>query len=109
MGEKNGILCVTLFSPSNHFTGEIMRYSLAGDFLFTVRNNTVYAMQTLVDNVSLLSAQTLASISQLVVETGHEVVKKKPGTALRAVIHSLSKRTCIIRRIRPCSGMRCAK
>jgi len=43
---------------------------------------TQYAMQTLVDNVSLLSPQVLAQISQLVVETGHEVVKKNPGDAL---------------------------
>jgi hypothetical protein len=37
-----------------------------------------YPMQTLVDNVSLLSPEVLAQINQLVVETGHEVVKKKP-------------------------------
>jgi hypothetical protein len=42
-----------------------------------------YKMQTLVDNVSLLSPKVLAEISQLIVETGHEVVKKKPGDALR--------------------------
>jgi hypothetical protein len=39
-------------------------------------------MQTLVDNVSQLSPKVLADINQLVVETGHEVVKKKPGDAL---------------------------
>jgi hypothetical protein len=46
-------------------------------------DQTVYALQTLVDNVSLLSPQVLVEISQLVVETGHEVAKKKPGDALR--------------------------
>ena len=45
-------------------------------------DHTNYAMQTLVDNVSLLSPTVLAQISQLVVEAGHEVVKKKPGDAL---------------------------
>jgi hypothetical protein len=42
-----------------------------------------YKMQTLVDNVSRLSPKVLAEISQLIVETGHEVLKKKPGDALR--------------------------
>ena len=44
---------------------------------------TKYPMQTLVDNISLLSAEKLAEISQLVVEHGHEWVKKSPGDALR--------------------------
>ena len=44
---------------------------------------TRYPMQTLVDNISLLSAEKLAEISQLVVEHGHEWVKKSPGDALR--------------------------
>ena len=34
-------------------------------------DETKYAMQTLVDNVSLLSPQVLSEISRLVVETGH--------------------------------------
>jgi len=37
-----------------------------------------YRMQTLIDNVSLLTPPVLAEINQLVVETGHGVVKKKP-------------------------------
>jgi hypothetical protein len=41
-------------------------------------DRTHYRMQTLIDNVSLLSPQVLADINQLVVESGHEVVKKKP-------------------------------
>ena len=39
-------------------------------------SDTKYPMQTLVDNISLLSAEKLAEISQLVVEHGHEWVKK---------------------------------
>ena len=46
-------------------------------------DDTKYPMQTLVDNISLLSAEKLAEISQLVVEHGHEWVKKSPGDALR--------------------------
>ena len=37
-------------------------------------------MQTLVDNVSLLTPEVLAEINQLVVEVGHEVVKKTLAT-----------------------------
>ncbi len=44
----------------------------------TDEDRTHYRMQTLIDNVSLLTPQVLADINQLVVETGHEVVKKKP-------------------------------
>ena len=40
-------------------------------------------MQTLVDNVSLLTPEVLAEINQLVVEVGHAVVKKNPGDGLR--------------------------
>ena len=46
-------------------------------------DDTKYPMQTLVDNISLLCAEKLAEISQLVVEHGHEWVKKSPGDALR--------------------------
>ena len=46
-------------------------------------DKTHYPMQTLVDNVSLLSPEVLAEISQLVVDTGHKVAKKKPGAGLR--------------------------
>jgi hypothetical protein len=41
-------------------------------------DQTRYRMQTLIDNVSLLSPEVLADINQRVVETGHGVVKKKP-------------------------------
>ena len=36
-----------------------------------------YERQTIVDNVSLLSPQLLAKVSQLLVQSGHEVVRKK--------------------------------
>ncbi len=42
-----------------------------------------YKLQTLIDNVSKLSPSVLADINQVIVEAGHEVVKKKPGDALR--------------------------
>ncbi len=44
----------------------------------TDEDRTHYRMQTLMDNVSLLTPPVLADINQLVVETGHAVVKKKP-------------------------------
>lgn len=42
-----------------------------------------YHLQTLKDNVSLLSPELLDEINQLVVAAGHGVVKKKAGEALR--------------------------
>lgn len=45
-------------------------------------DTTTYKLQTLIDNVSKLKPDTLADINQVIVEAGHEVVKKKPGDAL---------------------------
>ena len=42
-----------------------------------------YAMQTLVDNVSQLSPTVLADINQVVVESGHELLKKKLSDPLK--------------------------
>ena len=71
-------------------------------------DDTKYPMQTLVDNISLLSAEKLAEISQLVVEHGHEWVKKALATHYEGdVIRLWWRRTCTIRRISICCGMRC--
>jgi len=43
-----------------------------------------YKMQTLVDNVSQLKPEVLAQINQVVVEAGHELLKKKPCDELSA-------------------------
>jgi len=45
-------------------------------------DTTTYKLQTLIDNVSKLKPAILADINQVIVEAGHEVVKKKPGDAL---------------------------
>lgn len=45
-------------------------------------DTTTYKLQTLIDNVSKLKPAVLADINQVIVEAGHEVVKKKPGDAL---------------------------
>ena len=42
-----------------------------------------YQLQTLIDNVSLLRAPLLSQIGKLVVESGHEVARKKLGEPLR--------------------------
>lgn len=42
-----------------------------------------YALQTLIDNVSRLTPEMLAEVNQVVVEAGHELLKKKPGEVLR--------------------------
>jgi len=44
---------------------------------------TEYKLQTLIDNVTKLKPSVLSEINQVVVESGHEFVKKKPGDALR--------------------------
>ncbi len=45
-------------------------------------DTTHYKLQTLIDNVSKLKPAVLANINQVVVEAGHDIVKKKPGDAL---------------------------
>ena len=40
-------------------------------------------MQTIIDNVYLLTPELLSEIGQLVVESGHAVARKKPGEPLR--------------------------
>lgn len=35
-----------------------------------------YALQTLIDNISLLNSEVLAEVNQIVVEAGHELLKK---------------------------------
>ena len=42
-----------------------------------------YQLQTLIDNVSLLSPALLSKVNELVVSSGHEVARKKPGAPLR--------------------------
>ena len=52
-----------------------------------------YALQTLVDNVSLLKPEVLADINQVVVEAGHALFKKKPGDELKARCDSVVVKT----------------
>ena len=42
-----------------------------------------YQLQTIIDNVSLLSPGLLSKVSELVVRSGHKVARKKPGAPLR--------------------------
>jgi hypothetical protein len=78
-----------------------------------------YCLQTLKDNVRLLTPEALAQIDQLIIQAGHEVLKKKPPktpidplslaplmTRFRgAVIRSSSKPTWNIRPIPVCYSM----
>lgn len=49
-------------------------------------DTTTYKLQTLIDNVSKLKPAVLADINQVIVEAGHEVVKKK---AWRRIINAV--------------------
>ena len=42
-----------------------------------------YELQTIIDNVHLLTPELLSEIGRLVVESGHAVARKKPGEPLR--------------------------
>ena len=42
-----------------------------------------YELQTIIDNVYLLTPELLSEVGQLVVESGHAVARKKPGEPLR--------------------------
>ncbi len=52
-----------------------------------------YEMQTLVDNISLLTSRMPARVGKLLTESGHEVAGKKPGTALRGRVDSFCVET----------------
>ena len=72
---------------NNHRT---VRAMLAhGDFADDRR----YELQTLIDNVSLLTPELLSAAGQLVVESGHAVARKKPGAPLRGRCDSFAVET----------------
>ncbi len=52
-----------------------------------------YGLQTITDNVSLLSPELLKEISSIVVDSGHAVAKKKPGEGLRGRCDSFPVKT----------------
>ena len=77
---KQGLNCDfdRLHDLANHH--ETIRAFLGhGDFA----DRTRYELQTVVDNVSLLTPELLSAVGRLVVESGHKVAKKKPGAPLR--------------------------
>ena len=55
--------------------------------------NYKYELQTIIDNVSLLTPELLKEISSIVVESGHAVSKKKPGEGLRGRCDSVPVKT----------------
>ncbi len=52
-----------------------------------------YELQTIVDNVSLMSPELLAEVNQLIVESGHAVARKKPGAPLAGRCDSFVAKT----------------
>ena len=52
-----------------------------------------YELQTIMDNVSLLEPEMLSKIGEIVVRSGHEVSKKKPGEGLRGRCDSFPVKT----------------
>jgi len=69
-----------------------------------------YSLQTIKDNVRLLTPEILDQINQVVIKAGHRALKKVPQTFSRAAVTRLSwKRTCIIPRTLRCYLMRAAR
>jgi hypothetical protein len=69
-----------------------------------------YHFQTLKDNVSLFTPELLDKVNQLVVESGHIVLKKKKTKrCVGGAIPLWLKRTFIIQRISTCCMTRCAR
>jgi len=56
-------------------------------------DNYEYGLQTMIDNVSLLTPELLKEISSIVVQSGHAVSKKKPGEGLRGRCDSFPVKT----------------
>lgn len=55
----------------------------------TYEDDVTFNLQTIKDNVRLLTPEILEKINRIVVESGHELVKKKRKKSKRAVIPSL--------------------
>ena len=72
---------------NNHRT---VRAMLAhGDFA----DDSRYELQTLIDNVSLMTPELLSAVGRLVVASGHAVARKKPGGPLRGRCDSFAVET----------------
>ena len=52
-----------------------------------------YELQTLIDNVSLLTPELLSAVGRLAVRSGHAVARKKPGAPLRGRCDSFAVET----------------
>jgi len=73
-------------------------------------DTTSYKLQTIIDNVSTLSPAVLADINQVIVEAGHEVVKKSLATHYkRGVTLLLLRPMYITQPTSTCYGMPCVK
>ncbi len=72
---------------NNH---ELVRAMLGHDDVFDCGE---YEMQTLVDDVSLLTPRMAARVSKPLAASGHEVAGKKPGAALRGRVDSFCVET----------------
>jgi|TARA_B110001454_G_C12699714_1_gene426054 IS5 family transposase len=59
-------------------------------------NKSKYALQTVKDNIGLLTAEVLSEINTVVVEFGHNLCKKKAPKSLQSAIHSFLKQTSTI-------------
>lgn len=69
-----------------------------------------YHLQTIKDNVSLLTPELLNEINQIVVEAGHVLVKKKkPQCCVGGATPLSSKPMSITLRILICCGTQCAR
>ena len=73
-------------------------------------DQTQYPLQTLVDNVTLLSPTVLKQLNQLIVEVGHELVKKSLATHCGGGVIRLWLRPMFTTPpMAICCGMRCAR
>ncbi len=75
---------------NNH---KLVRAMLGHDDVFDCGE---YEMQTLVDNVSLLTPRMLARVGKLLVESGHEVAGKSPAPRCAAALTVFALRRMFI-------------
>ena len=69
-------------------------------------NNSKYSLQTVKDNIGLLTAEILSKINPIIVDLGHDMCKKKVTKSLQDVTHSYLKQTSIIPQTLDCSLIR---
>ena len=107
-----GVFRLDLNWDYDHLHGQVNNHKTLRQMLghADIFDSHYYHLQTIKDNVTLLTPELLDEINRVVVQAGHGVAKKKETSCCVVVaIHLWLKPLFIIQRILICCTMRCAR